>query len=182
MKEIEVKAKADDLSALKEKLLKLGCQFSEPVTQEDRIFLPNGVEYPDIKQTGSPVVRVREANGTITLTLKKRTAAGNELIKLEKETAVNDKQETIDIVKHMGFHEVVNVNKKRIKCKHEGMTICLDEVAELGTYIEIEKLSAGGDDLAIQESLAEFLRSLGIDKDALVSKGYDTLKFELAAK
>lgn len=178
MKEIEVKAKVENLKALKEKITKLGCQFYDPVTQEDIIFLPNGVEYPDIKQTGSAVVRVRDASGTITLTLKKRTTSGHELIKLEKEVVVNDKQETIEIVKHMGFHEAVNVNKKRIKCKHDGMTICLDEVSELGSFIEIEKLSEEGNDIAIQESLSKFLGSLDIDKSDEVTKGYDTLMYE----
>ena len=50
MKEIEVKAKVRNLEEVKQKLSALGCVFSEPVLQDDRIYLHNSIEFEDIKK------------------------------------------------------------------------------------------------------------------------------------
>ena len=113
MKEIEIKAKIVDIQSLEKKLRDLGCVFSSPQIQDDHIFLPNEIEYSNIIK-GTPVVRIRESGDKITLTLKKRITTNNELIKLEKETSVGNKQETLEIVKNMGFHEVVRVKKPEL--------------------------------------------------------------------
>lgn len=158
MKEIEVKAKIENIEIMKEKFINLGCEFSAPLIQEDIIFLPIGIEYDEIVK-GTPVVRVRNSNGVITLTLKKRVFEDNELIKLENEIIIDDKQKAIEIVEHMGFHAVVRVNKKRIECKYEEMTICLDEIESLGNFIEVEKMSNDENGSKIQKQLIDFLET-----------------------
>jgi adenylate cyclase class 2 len=177
MKEIEVKAKITNIENLSEKLANLGCQFGESLTQEDVIFLPIGVEFSEIVK-GTPVVRVRNSNDVITLTLKKRVISENELIKLEKEVVVSDKQKAIEIVEHMGFHEVVRVEKTRTECEYEEMTICIDNIVGLGDFIEVEKLSENEKEEEIQDYLFNFLQSLGINNENRVAKGYDTLIYE----
>ncbi|MEK7648650.1 MAG: class IV adenylate cyclase [Patescibacteria group bacterium] len=180
MKEIEVKAKITTVEIFKEKLEKLGCRFGEALIQEDSIFFPIGIGFPDIVKD-TPIVRVRDSNGTIMLTMKKRVTGDNELIKLEKEVVVSDKQETMEIVEHMGFYMAASVHKKRIECAYEGMTICIDEVAELGNFIEVEKLSEADNDTEIQDELFEFLRSLGVSDNDRATKGYDILLNEKTA-
>lgn len=177
MKEVEVKAKITNIESLSERLANLGCQFGTSLIQEDVIFLPIGVEFSEIVK-GTPVVRVRNSNGVITLTLKKRVISENELIKLEKEVVVSDKQKAIEIVDHMGFHEVVRVEKTRIECEHEEMTICIDNIVGLGNFIEVEKLSENEKEEEIQDYLFNFLQSLGINSEDRVTKGYDTLIYE----
>ncbi len=177
MKEIEVKAKITDIKSLTKKLIDIGFLFDPPRTQEDTIFLPLGIEYCGITK-GTPVVRVRDSNGIISLTLKKRIISNNELIKLEKETVVSDKQQALEIVEHMGFHEVVRVNKKRTESKLGGMTVCIDEVEDLGSFIEVERLSYGDDHENIQSQLSDFLQTLGVGADDRITKGYDTLIYE----
>jgi len=177
MKEIEVKAKITNIESLNERLTNLGCQFGSSLIQEDIIFLPIGVEFSEIVK-GTPVVRVRNSNNIITLTLKKRVISENELIKLEKEVIVSDKQMVIEVVEQMGFHEVVRVEKTRIECKYEEMTICIDNIVGLGHFIEVEKLSENEKDEKIQDYLFNFLQSLGINSENRVTKGYDTLIYE----
>ncbi len=48
-------------------------------------------------------------------------------------------------------------------------------------FIEVEKLSDAENDEAVQEDLKAFLLSLGIGKDDIVTKGYDTLLYEKGA-
>ncbi len=177
MKEIEVKAKITDKESLEENLADLGCIFSELLVQDDRVFLPNGIEFSN-KTKEIPAVRVRNSNGIITLTLKKRASGDNELINLEKEVVVSNQKEAIDLVELMGFHEVVRVSKMRRECKYNQMTLCIDDVANLGNFIEVEKLSEDENMEEIQNDLFNFLQSLGIDSNDRVVKGYDTMMYE----
>ena len=177
MKEIEVKARIRDIEALTQSLAGLGCQFGSQTIQEDIIFLPVGIEFPEITK-GVPVIRVRNADGISTLTLKMRVMAEQEMIKLEKETTVGDGATMIEIVKLMGFHEVMRVGKQRKECIYDGMTVCLDDVTGLGVFIEIERLSDEENDEAVQLRLNDFLLSLGIAPEDVVTKGYDTMLYE----
>ena len=180
IREIEVKAKITNIESLSQKLVNLGCQFGVPLTQKDIIFLPIGVEFSEIVK-GTPIVRIRNSNSAVTLTLKKGIISDNELIKLEKEVIVNDEQKAIEIVEYMGFHEVLRVKKTRTECQYEEMTICIDNVVGLGNFIEVEKLSDNENnekDEKIQDCLFDFLQSLGINGDDRITKGYDTLIYE----
>lgn len=180
MKEIEVKARIASVESFKEKLEQLGCRFDTPHIQHDIVFLPVGVEFSN-KTKETPAVRIRNSNEIITLTLKKRSSGDNELINIEKEVVVSDKQEALDIVKHMGFHEVAKVSKRRFECTYENMTICIDDVVGLGQFIEVERLlenDSTHNDKEIQDELFDFLRSLEVNDDDRVTKGYDILMYE----
>ncbi len=47
-KEIEVKAKVDNLQEIKQKLENLGCVFTEPVVQDDTIFCNFDGDYTNL--------------------------------------------------------------------------------------------------------------------------------------
>ncbi len=78
----------------------------------------------------------------------------------------------------MGYYEAIKMTKKRQKCKHKDLTICLDEVEELGAFIEIEKLTSDKNVVEIQNELFKFLEELGIQKNDIAHKGYDILLYE----
>lgn len=171
MKEIEVKAKITDKDALIEKLTALGCSFSEPITQKDKIFIPLGHDIP--VENGVNVFRIREQNGKYILTLKQQVT--NQLDCIERELNIDNPDEMIEIIKLLGFFEVSYVNKARQKSKFKDYEICLDEIDGLGSFIEVEKLSEDGDANVIQVELFNFLESLGIPKQNQVTDGYDIL-------
>ncbi|MDP2670811.1 MAG: hypothetical protein Q8O99_08220 [bacterium] len=52
----------------------------------------------------------------------------------------------------------------------------------LGSFIEIEQLVDQGDAEEIQEILFQFLESLGVTRNARVTKGYDVLLYEQQKK
>jgi predicted adenylyl cyclase CyaB len=55
--------------------------------------------------------------------------------------------------------------------------ICLDEVKELGSYIEVEKISEDDNANEVQNELFTFLESLGVNKENRETHGYDTLLY-----
>ena len=176
-KEIEVKAKVENFDFLLSKLKGLGCNISDLVEQRDKIFLSKDMKFTDIVCAseiiqGTNVLRIRESNGKVKLTLK--IPQKNEMDCIEREVEVNNAKQTLDILEYLGYKEVIKVNKKRIKCNYKNYEICLDEVEELGKFIEVEKIT-DEEPSKIQEELFIFLESLGVKKEDQVFQGYDTL-------
>ncbi len=176
MTEVEVKAKISNFTEIQSKLTKLGCIFSEPSIQKDRIYLPIGVEFPD-KIKGTLFARIRNSNGKHIFALKKQLDTGFENI--EHELVIDSPEQANEMLKLLDFHEVLYVSKKRITCKHNDMEICLDDIEGLGSFVEVEKLTMETETLKIKEELFAFLETLGIKKGDQIFKGYATLIYEL---
>jgi adenylate cyclase class 2 len=179
MNEIEVKAKILNFIEIQSRLEDLGCIFSESLIQKDRIYLPNGIEFPD-KTKGTLFLRIRDSNGKYIFTLKKQL--DTEFENIEHEIIIDSPEEANEMAKLLGFHEVLFVSKKRIKCKYNNMEICLDNIENLGFFIEVEKMTNETDTLNVQRELFTFLKTLGIKKEDQIFKGYATLIYELNNK
>ncbi len=172
MKEIEVKARINNPQEILDKLKKLGCDLSEPITQNDSVFVPEGFVYGQGRKKGINFLRIRELKGRIIFTLKQPQL--NELDCIEKELDI-DKVDTMkDILKLLGYHEGVKVNKVRIKCKYKDYEVCVDEVDGLGSFVEVEKIT-DEDAEEVQKELFDFLISLGVKKEDRETHGYDVL-------
>jgi adenylate cyclase class 2 len=172
-KEIEVKAKVNNLEELKSKLIELGCIFNEPEVQEDTTFVNFDGDYT-VFMPETNFIRIRKTKDSIIFTLKRPQS--NELDCIEREVKVSDSKQLQDMLKFMGYHSVVNLTKTRTKTKYNDMEICLDEVKELGSFIEVEKVVEGNGNL-VQEELFSFLETLGINREDRVLNGYDTLVY-----
>ena len=178
MNEIEVKAKVANLSLLKDKLGKLGIKLSHPITQRDRIFFPKDLvgQFTDMKRRGkrtkAPALRIREQGKKIIFTYK--IPVSNNLDKLEFESGIDNPEAMTSICEQLGFVLHVRVNKIRRKASFNGYEICLDEFEDLGSFIEVEKMSDKPADM-IQKELWEFLKTLGIKEEDRQLYGYDIL-------
>lgn len=172
-KEIEVKARVDDLSEIRTKLETLGCIFSEPVTQEDHLFVNFDGDYT-VFMPNTNFLRIRKMKDKILFTLKQPQS--NELDCIEKEVQISDADQFQQALELMGYHKVIEVSKTRTKTKYQDMEICLDEVKNLGTFIEVEKI-VDGDGAEVQKQLFDFLLTLGVQESDRVMNGYDTLLY-----
>lgn len=86
------------------------------------------------------------------------------LVSDEYEFVVDDGNTARQMLTALGWQEVVTVDKVRLESKTEDYTICIDEVAGLGLFIELEILTEddanAGD---IQQQMHTFLKNLNID-------------------
>lgn len=171
-KEIEIKAKIVNYDSLLAKLGELGITLSKPSIQHDQIFWPNGTKFEDLI-SGTPVLRIREEEGTSLFTLKQRSKE-RELTKIEKETIIDDAESLKTILEIIGFYKVLNINKSRRTGHHNEFAICIDEVKGLGHFIEVEQMTTGDEDGTVKNLLG-FLLTLGVKKADIIEKGYDTL-------
>ena len=146
-------------------------QFIAPISskhQIDTVFLlPEQVDAPIVP--GSKIMRVRDALNPETgelqqslMTLKVEGQA--KLVSDEYEFAVDDGNAARQMLTALGWQEVVTVDKVRLESKTEDYTICIDEVAKLGLFIELEVLTEDSADVKnIQQQMCNFLKNLDID-------------------
>lgn len=178
--EIEVKARLENAESVKEKLVALGCVFSDSKTQDDMVWVEN-IGMMDTFLSNKVFLRIRVQNGEkIILTAKKsKVKTGNEsLIKREHEVIVDSADEVRGILDMLGLKEAVRVVKTRRTTRYKDFEICLDDIDNLGSFIELEKIGTEEEAGKIQREMIEFLASLGIPENNRVMKGYDILMLE----
>ena len=149
MREIEVKAKVKDKEALIRALEDAGCELGNPIVQEDTVYVRN-VGNLETFLSNDYFLRIRECDdGSVYFTFKRpksnRLPKQDSLDKVEHELKVDSKDACEGILYELGLSKQVYTKKTRRKAKWNGYEICFDEIADLGTFIEIEKM-AGEDE------------------------------------
>lgn len=171
MREIEVKAHLRDEQLFLKKAAEKGIVFGDPVEQDDTTFL-NGTSITSPDWT---IFRLRKQGGKILLTMKYH-ASDRSRDNHEREVEVSDYGEMSDILGRLGYKPDVRIQKVRKFAHFKDLEVCLDEVKELGAFVEVEKLAADdADPDPIQDELWELLQSLGVQPEDRVHKGYDSL-------
>ena len=152
------------LTILKDQLI---AQISSK-RQIDTVFLlPEQADAPIVP--GSKIMRVRDVlnpetgelrRSLMTLKVEEQTKLASD----EYEFAVDDGNAARQMLTALGWQEIVTVDKIRLESKTEDYTICIDEVAGLGLFIELEVLTEDSADVKnIQQQMYNFLKSLNID-------------------
>lgn len=160
VREIEVKYRVDDLEALLIALKSQGIELSEPIFQDDQAYAPAGWQFGDSK-LGISFLRLRTVGNRHYFALKQ--PADNAQACLEYETEVADRQAMHYAAMHMGYKPTVRIAKTRRVATLEACSLCVDDVEDVGSFLEIERLTA--DDVnapVVQTELAAFVESLGI--------------------
>lgn len=149
----------------------LKSQFIAPISskrQIDTVFLlPEQVDAPIVP--GSKIMRVRDVlnpeTGELQQSLMTLKVEGQtKLASDEYEFAVDDGNVARQMLAALDWQEVVTVDKVRLESKTEDYTVCIDEVAELGLFIELEVLTEDSADVKnIQQQMRNFLKNLNID-------------------
>lgn len=171
MIEVESKFKISGDMTQSDLLAILKDQFITSISskrQIDKVFLlPEQVDAPIVP--GSKIMRVRDVLNPETgelqqslMTLKVEGQA--KLVSDEYEFVVDDGNAARQMLTALGWQEIVTVDKVRLESKTKDYTICIDEVAKLGLFIELEVLTEDSTDVKnIQQQMRNFLKNLNID-------------------
>lgn len=181
MREIEVKLKTNGLESLEKKLIEKGCVLSSPTSQHDIVYSRGGTSEWEQSKEGDIILRIRKQDNKAEFNLKQQKTS--ELDNLEYETKVDDPEALHQILLTLGWKPEVEVKKIRQKGKLGEYEVCLDNVEQLGTYVELEKLTSDdADPNKTQEELLQVLESFGVSRSNLEVRGYDTMIFQLRSK
>ena len=172
MFEVEIKFRVKNKEEINDRFEKLNAKFVE-LHQCDSIFVKEGIKDFNIP-AGENVLRIRKQDGVNYITLKQR------LNHLEYETIVEDENVVSNIFLALGYHKLVQVDKFRKETHINGFNITIDEVDKLGCFVEIEKLTEDSEKIEeIKNDILEFAKVLGLCKEDIETKKYDTMMLEL---
>jgi adenylate cyclase class 2 len=164
MIEVEVKAHASDLAAVENKLSAMGALKKNEEYQEDVYF---NAPHRDFAKTDE-ALRIRKTRNKdgerVFITYK--GAKMDEVSKTRKEIEVDvgNPHKVANIFESLGFRPVGTVKKNRISYLLDELIITLDEIQDLGSFVEIEKETPEGEDFQgiLDEIFATYSR-IGID-------------------
>lgn len=181
MREIEIKVRVQDSTALREVLLQKQIELSEPITQRDRVFgLEEGGE-----DSSLPWLRIRTETkgGKVVQIFTLKRSVTNQMDSIEHETEVADETELEKIILQLGFSSYSDLTKIRQKARIGEIELCFDIVEGLGEFVEAEKLTADDADYdEVAGELWRLLESLGVNRRDHVTDGYDVLMKKLEAQ
>lgn len=176
MREIEIKARLNDKKKVMDKLAELGCVFEFEVTQLDTVYTLAAGSL-ELYDSNKHYLRLRvKDNGKVLFTIKQPQK--NWLDKIEHETEVVSKESMENALLLMGYKPAVVVNKKRIVTHYNSCEICIDEIENLGSFIEMEMMTNDGNAEEIQEELFKFFDKICISRGDRVLVGYDILMLQ----
>jgi len=163
--EVEIRACVKDLDDIRSKLLSIGAKYIGKLSQEDHYY------YPKNEEKSNFVLRVRSANDKHELAHKALTDKDG--VWREFSTSIDKPDQTIKLLLHSGFKEIVLIKKKREKFKMNEFEINLDEFEEpkgFGNWIEAEIIT--DDPKQGKKKIKELFNQMGIKDEEFVHKGY----------
>ncbi len=170
--EIELKARVSSLPAIRRRLRALGANITKTSHQVDTYYSPE--QRPLGKRTGF-VLRVRnqgEGNGRFELHIPKNRYAAEEL-----ELTVDDAKLLQRILRLLNFKREFVVDKQRTTFEFGRVTIVLDQVRGLGSFVEVEIL--GADTATNRTALHRVLKKLGVkEQDICYDLHYHQMALE----
>lgn len=90
----------------------------------------------------------------------------------ELECEIYDRDTMKKILERLGFSSVEKVDKERIIYKKEDISVCLDEVKNLGCYIEIESICSENEKADAERRLKEMLEEFSFIPFSFERKTY----------
>jgi adenylate cyclase, class 2 len=172
VREVEVKFEVADPTAVLIALRAHGIDLGEAVFQDDQAFAPVGWSFGDSK-LGVSFLRLRTVNGRHWFAVKQPGANAQDCLEYESEVA--DRPQMHQAILHMGYRATVRVAKTRRLGRHGEVSLCLDELDGVGTFLELERMVPADESTAgVQEGLAAFVAALGIDARR-TAETYDAL-------
>jgi len=165
--EIEAKVAVDALEPIAERLTRLGAQPHGAARQRDAFFADAQSRLIDAGYG----LRIRRQTGggasKALLTLKGPKAPSRYKVRPETEVEIADPEAMESILDQLGYRRLLVIEKDRRSWHLDGCEVCLDRVARLGTFVEVE----GPDEQTIQRVLVR----LGLDGLEPIRAGYARL-------
>ena len=97
----------------------------------------------------------------------------------EVELVVNSSSEATRLIETLGYTPLITVDKHRIEALlDEDFLVSVDEIADLGYFVEIELSNSKGTIQEAREALFEYAIKLGLDIKDVLHKGYPHLLLE----
>lgn len=173
MYEVEVKVSAPH-APVRERLDDLDAERLGAVDQVDTYY---GHPIRDFAETDEALRLRRETSRddgdeVTVLTYKGPRVDDRSKSRQEVETVLDDAAATDGILQALGFDAAATVEKSRERYAVDGFVVALDEVAGLGSYVEVEAEGEAAEVETLRQGAFEVCRTLGLDPDESIRTSY----------
>lgn len=180
--EVEIKVKVDDLTEIREKVAKIG-KLVKAIKQIDEYYTPLHRDFFAQKPHPTEYLRIRTNPDKVVLeydvSINKREDGDYDYAE-EYETEISNPEELRKILNFLDFKKAVTIKKNREYWQCGGIEVALDEVKDLGSFIEAEAKGDFKGDKEAKKACIDFLENLGfkdVEKNQ-IKKGYSELFLE----
>lgn len=189
--EAEVKIEVDNLEAVERQLVSIGAELKNSEKQVDlyynhpcrdysvtdealrlrrRILAKTGHENTDLEDF--PIIEITYKGPKLDKTTKTR---------VESSVGVDSLENAKSILSSLGFIEVASIEKQRIFYRYGDLTIGLDNVLDVGCFVEIERMVTEADLVeAARKELLDLVERIGYNSKDSIRESY--LELYLAKK
>jgi len=162
--EVEQKFPAPDLEAIKHAIIQRGATEGPTVTQVDTYYAHPVRDYA----TTDEALRIRRVDDKNVFTYKgpkiDATTKTRQEIELEFADGLAGAEQGDQLLESLGFRRVANVSKVRqtyhLQQADQSIEFALDTIAGLGTYVELEIIAEGEDEM---QSAQQTIKTLATD-------------------
>lgn len=180
MIEVEIRAKVVDLGQVKNELQKIGVEFVKQEKQTDHIFgREKDLDGEHKIIEGRFVARIREKGEKKLIEFKEINRNG---VGMEFSSPLANTESGFNFLAKLDFNKSFSIVKNREIYKYQNFEICLDNVEQLGCFIEIECSSHDNGDKSEEIKKCQNLMNLIAPNAILESKKYGDLMQELINK
>lgn len=179
MYEVEVKVRAAH-DPVRERLAALGADHVGTLAQADTYYDHPCRAFVETDEA-LRIRRERERSGHepgVRLTYKGPLVEQASKTREEHETGVEDGEAMAAVLDELGFDPVATVEKNRDRYDVDGYRVTLDDVADLGSFVEVETTGAREAVEALREGAYEILRRLDLDPTDQIRTSYLELLLE----
>jgi adenylate cyclase class 2 len=171
MYEVEIKLQADH-DRLRDRLDELGATQTHTVRQVDTYYDAPHRSFAETDEALRLRRETHDEEDTTKLTYKGPLVEAASKTREEFETRVGDDEAAAGVLAGLGFEPAATVDKEREYYEIEGYTIVLDDVAELGTFVEIEQEAPEAEIEAVREGAVDILDRLGLNANEQIRTSY----------
>ncbi len=166
--EIQIKIPINDIDTVKKQIEnKLKAKKIETQWQQDTYFEAPGWNLPKTDE----LMRIRQEGENYTLAYKGPTKGKEIRIKPKIEFSIDP--DLKDVLEKIGYKKILNVNKKREKYVSKDIELTLDEVENLGNFIELRT-----DNPKDKKKINTLVKKLWLEPKSATKKSYFELMFE----
>ncbi|MFH1656716.1 MAG: class IV adenylate cyclase [Candidatus Nealsonbacteria bacterium] len=176
--EIEIKVKIDSFESIRKNLSNFG-KVVKSIKQIDEYYVPCHRDF--FAQKPKPVewLRIRTNPDKVVFEYDKsfNKEDGSQDYADEYETEISQPDELRKMLEFLDFKKVITIDKKREYWDCGNIEVCLDDVKDLGLFIEVEAKGDFEDTQKAREECERFFDKIGINdyKERHIKNGYPFL-------
>ncbi len=180
MYEVEIKYRVGErVEKLVQKLLEKKCKLAYRIDEVDIYFSHPCKDFAKTDEALRLRIERRDNSETCVLTYKGPRIKSEGKTREEISIEIDNMENCIKILEKLGFRKVIEIVKHRQVFEKENLTITLDQVEELGNFVEIECVT--NSEQLVEHCIRDiknFAKEIGLEDSMIVDKTYLELMLE----